>query len=119
MSVTCVTVVAHMLQFPAIYEEPIIRMVHHSTLKLDDLSGRIAAHFRDSFVCGEEVLGTKDTVPTPCRVVAVHEAASSEGTHTLYTSSNVWLFRRMQFIQVHGHGTCMCSHVMDHCSACN
>ena len=54
-------------------------MVHHSTHKLDDLSGRIAAHFRDSFVCGEEVLGTKEAVPTPCRVTAVHEAAATEG----------------------------------------
>ena len=54
-------------------------MVHHSTHKLDDLSGRISAHFRDSFVCGEEVLGTKDAVPTPCRVIAVHEGTSTEG----------------------------------------
>lgn len=66
-------------QFPAIYEEPVIRLIHHSTHKLDDLSGRIAAHFRDSFVCGEEVLGTKNGMPTPCRVVAVHEAPAVEG----------------------------------------
>lgn len=61
-----------------------MRHVHHSTHKLDDLAGRIAAHFRDSFVCGEEVLGTKDGAPTPCKVVAVHEAPPVEGTlHTL------------------------------------
>ena len=69
------------MQFPVIYEEPVIRHVHHSTHKLDDLSGRIAAHFRDSFVCGEEVLGTKDGMPTPCRVVAVYEAPAVEGEH--------------------------------------
>ncbi|DBA80639.1 TPA: hypothetical protein ACH3X1_007887 [Trebouxia sp. C0004] len=66
-------------QFPAIYEEPVMRHIHHSTHKLDDLAGRIAAHFRDSFVCGEEVLGSKDSTPTPCRVVAVHEAPPVEG----------------------------------------
>ncbi|KAL0037869.1 hypothetical protein WJX79_002900 [Trebouxia sp. C0005] len=66
-------------QFPAIYEEPVMRQIHHSTHKLDDLAGRIAAHFRDSFVCGEEVLGSKDSTPTPCRVVAVHEAPPVEG----------------------------------------
>ena len=67
------------MQFPAIYEEPVMRQIHHSTHKLDDLAGRIAAHFRDSFVCGEEVLGSKDSTPTPCRVVAVHEAPPVEG----------------------------------------
>jgi hypothetical protein len=67
------------MQFPAIYEEPVMRHIHHSTHKLDDLAGRIAAHFRDSFVCGEEVLGSKDSTPTPCRVVAVHEAPPVEG----------------------------------------
>ena len=56
-----------------------MRLIHHSTHKLDDLSGRVAAHFRDSFVCGEEVLGTKDGTPTACRVVAVHEAPPVEG----------------------------------------
>ncbi len=67
------------MQFPAIYEEAVMRHIHHSTHKLDDLAGRIAAHFRDSFVCGEEVLGSKDSIPTPCRVVAVHEAPPVEG----------------------------------------
>lgn len=66
-------------QFPAIYEEPVIRHIHHSTQKLDDLAGRIAAHFRDSFVCGEEVVGTKDGTPMACRVIAVHEAPPVEG----------------------------------------
>ena len=66
-------------QFPAIYEEPVIRLIHHSTHKLDDLAGRIAAHFRDSFVCGEEVVGTKDGTPMACRVIAVHEAPAVEG----------------------------------------
>ena len=67
------------MQFPVIYEEPVMRHLHHSTQKLDDLAGRIAAHFRDSFVCGEEVLGTKDGTPTPCRVIAVHEAPPVQG----------------------------------------
>ena len=66
-------------QFPAIYEDPVIRHIHHSTHKLDDLAGRIAAHFRDSFVCGEEVVGTKDGTPMACRVIAVHEAPPVEG----------------------------------------
>lgn len=65
--------------FPAIYEEPVIRHIHHSTHKLDDLASRIAAHFRDSFVCGEEVVGTKDGTPMACRVIAVHEAPPVEG----------------------------------------
>ena len=87
------------MQFPVIYEEPVIRHVHHSTHKLDDLSGRIAAHFRDSFVCGEEVLGTKDGMPTPCRVVAVHEAPAVEGEHT-----RLYLLCSMSCMQVNMHG---------------
>ena len=38
------------LQFPAVYEERALRLVHHSTEPLEQLAARVLAHFTNNFV---------------------------------------------------------------------
>lgn len=58
------------VQFPDCYEGPVAKLVHHATLKLDDLCQRLVAYFKDRFVPGEEVLGVRDEIETACRIIA-------------------------------------------------
>lgn len=58
------------LQFPDCYEEAVIKLVHHATLKEDELSQRVISYFKDRFVSGETVFGIKDGQEKNCRIVA-------------------------------------------------
>ncbi|CAD7702456.1 unnamed protein product [Ostreobium quekettii] len=56
-------------QFPECFEGPVLRLVHHSTLRPDELCHRVLTHFRNNFVPGEEVLGMRGEKPEPCRIL--------------------------------------------------
>jgi hypothetical protein len=38
------------VQFPAVYEEGALRLVHHSTETLEQLTSRVLGHFTQNFV---------------------------------------------------------------------
>lgn len=58
------------MQFPDCYEEAVIKLVHHATLKEDELSQRVVSYFKDRFVTGEAVLGIKDSVEKTCKIIS-------------------------------------------------
>lgn len=69
----------HSLQFPALYEEAALRLVHHSTEPAEQLASHVLSHFENSFVVGEELLGEVPGVAgrsAPCVVRAASGAAA-------------------------------------------
>ncbi len=54
-----------------------IKLVHHATLKEDDLSQRVVSYFKDRFVTGETVLGVKDGEERTCKIVSSLEAVTA------------------------------------------
>ena len=47
-------------QFPLRFEEAVARLVHHATVKQEELSQRIVSYFKDHFVKGEELFAIRD-----------------------------------------------------------
>lgn len=56
-------------QFPACYEEPVVRMVHHALAKPDEMVTRLLAHFKERLVPGEEAVALRSGAPAPCIIV--------------------------------------------------
>lgn len=56
-------------EFPACYEKPVLRLVHHNTLRLDDLVSKIYNEFKDKFVRDEIVVSKYDGKDCLCRVL--------------------------------------------------
>ncbi|KAK9865721.1 hypothetical protein WJX84_004504 [Apatococcus fuscideae] len=56
-------------KFPACYEEPVVRMVHHALAKPDEMVTRLLAHFKERLVPGEEAVALRNGAPAPCIVV--------------------------------------------------
>ena len=56
------------LQFPELYKERALQMVHHSTAKLDELVTKLLNFFNDHFVPGEEAVGSVEGHLMPCKV---------------------------------------------------
>eukprot|EP00884_Botryococcus_braunii_P006907 jgi/Botrbrau1/16217/Bobra.0066s0004.1 len=63
--------------FPDAFQGPVLQLVHHNTLRLEDLAQCIVAHFRERFVPGEEVLGKRDGELRPCRIVSATDPDTS------------------------------------------
>lgn len=57
------------LQFPELYKERALQMVHHSTAKLDELVTKLLNFFNDHFVPGEEAVGSVEGHLMPCKVL--------------------------------------------------
>lgn len=57
------------MQFPDCYEEAVIKLVHHATLKEGELSQRVISYFRDRFVPGEIALASRDGLEKRCKIV--------------------------------------------------
>ena len=64
------------LQFPPCFEETVARLVHHATLKQEDLSQRIVTYFKDHFVVGEELFALRDDKEAALRVSACVDTAN-------------------------------------------
>ena len=56
------------MQFPACYEEPVVRMVHHALAKPDEIVTRLLAHFKERLVPGEEAIALRSGTPAACVV---------------------------------------------------
>ena len=54
-----------------------IKLVHHATLKEDELSQRVVSYFKDRFVTGEAVLGIKDGEEKTCRIISSLEPVTA------------------------------------------
>ncbi|KAK9860443.1 hypothetical protein WJX84_001872 [Apatococcus fuscideae] len=55
-------------KFPACYEEPVVRMVHHALAKPDEIVTRLLAHFKERLVPGEEAIALRSGTPAACVV---------------------------------------------------
>ncbi|XP_024383806.1 uncharacterized protein [Physcomitrium patens] len=58
-------------QFPKEFMGPVLRMVHLSPLRVDELVDRIYKIFKERFVPGEEVTGVQDEALGTCRILKV------------------------------------------------
>ena len=65
------------LQFPDCYEEAVIKLVHHATLKEDELSQRVVSYFKDRFVSGETVFGIHDGQEKNCKIIAALDPSTA------------------------------------------
>ena len=65
------------MQFPDCYEEAVIKLVHHATLKEDELSQRVLSYFKDRFVPGEAVLGITDGEERMCQIITSLEPVTA------------------------------------------
>ena len=63
------------MQFPDCYEEVVASLVHHATLKQEDLSQRVVTYFKDHFVVGEELFAIRDDREAALRISACLDTA--------------------------------------------
>lgn len=54
-----------------------IKLVHHATLKEDELSQRVVSYFKDRFVAGETVLGVNDGQEKTCKIISSLEPVTA------------------------------------------
>lgn len=82
------------MQFPDCYEEAVIKLVHHATLKEDELSQRVVSYFKDRFVTGEAVLGIKDGAEKTCKIISSLEPVTAG--HDCESSAHFCIVTRLR-----------------------
>lgn len=66
-------------QVPECYKGPVLRHVHHATVRLEELCGQLLKRFQGRWVPGEGALASRAGAPAACRVIAALELPEAPG----------------------------------------
>ena len=71
------------MQVPEWLEEPLLHLVHHSTMTLEGLLDKALAKFDARYVVGEELAARDENKERPCVIRAITSAKSQDGVQAL------------------------------------
>ena len=71
------------MQVPEWLEEPLLHLVHHSTMTLEGLLDKALAKFDARYVVGEELAARDENKERPCVIRAITSAKRPDGVQPL------------------------------------
>ena len=71
------------MQIPEWLEEPLLHLVHHSTVTLEGLLDKALAKFDARYVVGEELAALDENKERPCVIRAITSAKRPDGVQAL------------------------------------
>lgn len=80
-------------QVPECYRAPVLRHVHHATVRLEELCAQLLARFQGRWVPGEGALALRHGAPAACRIVAPLDSPAGSGAEMhgrLRAVTNAW-----------------------------